>query len=182
MAITKLVSDSLGAGVGGKVLQVVSENFKTAFQQTINSSSPQTLNDGTNDVDIAITPSSASNKILVSFNLGRVTGSNSGTNFGTLFKIQRNGSDITNATGTGVSSESKGTFYHGSDPITYASGITFSFLDEPNTTSECVYSLLVTSHSTSNYVLSFNRYYTTTGAGGYRGSTIIDLQAMEIAG
>ena len=173
---------ALPSGVGGKVLQVVSENFKTAFQQTINSSSPQTLNDGTNNVDIAITPSSASNKILVSFNLGRVTGANTSTGYGTLFKIQRNGSDITNATGTGVSSEDKGTFFHGTENLSYASGITFSFLDEPNTTSECTYSLLVYSHSTNNYVLSFNRYYTTTGVGGYRGSTIIDLQAMEIAG
>ena len=61
MAITKLVSGSLGTGVGGKVLQVV-EGFTT----------DSTTFSSTTYVDVglsaSITPSSSSNKILVLVN------------------------------------------------------------------------------------------------------------------
>ena len=164
----------------GKIGQVTQELFPAAFQQTLNSNTPATLNDGSNDVDISITPTATSSKVLVMFNLGRVTGADTSSGYGTLFKIQRNGSDISTAIGTGFSVEEKGTFFHGTDSLSYANGVTFSFLDSPNSTSACNYSLLVTSHSTSNYIVSFNRYYTSVANGGYRGSTIISLQAMEI--
>lgn len=164
----------------GKIGQVTQELFPASFQQTLNSSSPATLNDGSNDVDISITPTATSSKVLVMFNLGRVTGANSSSGYGTLFKIQRNGSDISTAIGTGFSSEEKGTFFHGTEALSYSNGVTFSFIDSPNTTSACNYSLLVTAHSTGDVVVSFNRYYTSVGNGGYRGSTLISLQAMEI--
>jgi len=58
MAITKLVSDSLGAGAGGKVLQVVTATTSTSVTQTANSYA-------TSGLSASITPSSSSNKVLV---------------------------------------------------------------------------------------------------------------------
>ena len=59
MAITKLVSDSLGAGVGGKVLQVVTQTYKTEFNTT------STSYVAVPGLEANITPSSTSSKILV---------------------------------------------------------------------------------------------------------------------
>jgi hypothetical protein len=58
MAITKLVSGSLGTGVGGKVLQVVTAEYSTAVTQTASSYT-------TSGLSASITPSSTSNKILI---------------------------------------------------------------------------------------------------------------------
>jgi len=61
MAITKLVADSLGTGVGGKVLQVVTSSTSTVASTTSSTYVPTTL-------AVSITPSSTSNKILIIFN------------------------------------------------------------------------------------------------------------------
>ena len=58
MAITKLVADSLGTGVGGKVLQVVQSSTTTQVVNTTSTYSDTTLT-------ASITPSSSSNKILI---------------------------------------------------------------------------------------------------------------------
>ena len=60
MAITKLVSGSLGAGVGGKILQVVS----TAKTDIFSSTTTGSFIDITG-MSLSITPSSTSNKILL---------------------------------------------------------------------------------------------------------------------
>lgn len=71
MAITKLVSDSLGAGVGGKILQVVSNtnNSYSSSSSTVpaDNSIPQNT-EGFEVVTVSITPSSASNKLLIILN------------------------------------------------------------------------------------------------------------------
>jgi len=60
MAITKLVADSLGTGVGGKVLQVV-----TATDGAQRSTTSTSFVTASNTLSVSITPSSASNKIFV---------------------------------------------------------------------------------------------------------------------
>jgi len=61
MAITKLISDSLGAGVGGKVLQVVTGTTTTAMSTTSTTYADTNLTAN-------ITPSSTSSKIYVTVN------------------------------------------------------------------------------------------------------------------
>ena len=61
MAITKLVADSLGAGVGGKVLQVVTANTNSA----VNNQSTSYVDTG---LTASITPSLTSSKILILIN------------------------------------------------------------------------------------------------------------------
>ena len=60
MAITKLIADSLGTGVGGKVLQVVQGSTTTTVEHST------TYADTT--LTASITPSSTSSKILVMIN------------------------------------------------------------------------------------------------------------------
>ena len=81
MAITKLVADSLGTGVGGKVLQVVQVVKSDTF-----SSSSATLVDITG-LSASITPSSSSNKILVMVSLS-IGGNDSGLRL--MTKLFRN--------------------------------------------------------------------------------------------
>jgi len=64
MAITKLVSDSLGAGVGGKVLQVVRGTSSTQFVQASPAQSTAYY-PSSNKISLSITPSSTSSKIII---------------------------------------------------------------------------------------------------------------------
>jgi len=123
MAITKLVSDSLGTGVGGKVLQVV-----TATDLTTRSTSSQTFVTASNTMSVSITPSSTSSKILLISNFGHYS-SNEG-----LFTIFRDSTNLaTNS--DNCFAFFKGVSY-GSDDSQQAS---FSFLDSPSSTSALTY-------------------------------------------
>ena len=64
MAIDKILSASLGSGVGGKIGQVVISNFNTANVNTTSSSYV-----ATNHI-ASITPSATSSKVLVSLHMG----------------------------------------------------------------------------------------------------------------
>ena len=71
MAITKLVSDSLGTGVGGKVLQVVNANNNTAESTTSGSFVASSLLG-------SITPLSSSSKIFINITVSSNSTSTSG--------------------------------------------------------------------------------------------------------
>jgi hypothetical protein len=81
MAITKLVSDSLGAGVGGKVLQVVTDTFT---DQTTTSATLATFK------TMSITKNNASNKVLIFLSTLAWTDSNGGWSYGKI-TVLRNG-------------------------------------------------------------------------------------------
>jgi len=69
MAITKLVSDSLGTGVGGKVLQVINTEFQTSFTTTSSSA----VDTG---ILVSITPSATNSRILLETNIPQRTEQN----------------------------------------------------------------------------------------------------------
>jgi hypothetical protein len=140
MAITKLVTDSLGAGVGGKVLQVVSTTLTTHF-----SGASATFADVTG-LSLSITPSSASNKILILCDQKcQADGGYAKT------RIMRDSTAI--YVGTAPSSRipsNWGTFAQG-DPhytVLMVTGGTSTFLDSPNTTSSITYKLQYQTGST----------------------------------
>jgi hypothetical protein len=120
----------LAAGVGGKVLQVVSTTKTDTF-----STSSLSYVDVTG-LSVSITPSSVLNKILILIN---VDGSNSGG--GMAIKLLRNSTDI--AIGTGASGNRINVTlcnYYETDSNTHrSSGLTF--LDTPSTTSSITYKL-----------------------------------------
>jgi hypothetical protein len=190
MAIITLNNNSLSgvtalpAGVGGKVLQVQQNTFTTKFTQTINGNTPATLNNGSSDIGVSITPSSASNKILVSFNIGRITAHNSGAGWGLAFGIQRNGSLISQAINTDGGNTPSYTWFAGTEEIVYdTEGTSFQFLDSPVSTSQQTYTLKTISHSSSNYIVTINGWHSTPSGTnqGYQAGTITMVQAMEIA-
>jgi len=86
MAITKLVADSLGTGVGGKVLQVVS-----ATDNTSRSTTSSSFVTGSNTLSVSITPSSASNKIFV---VVTTSGGQDTTGRSSKYSIYRNATSI----------------------------------------------------------------------------------------
>jgi len=172
-----------GAG-GGKLLQVVQSTFTTRFQQTINGNSPQTLNNGSSDIGVSITPASSSNKVLVTFNLGRITSHNSSDGYGLAFALQRGGSPISGAINTDGGNTPPYTWFAGSDSLTYdTEGLSFSYLDSPSSTSSQTYTLKTISHTNSNYVITINGYHGTGSNtyNGYESGTITMVQAMEIS-
>ena len=116
-----VTSAKLASGVGGKVLQVVTGTYAT--QATTSST---TFTDS--GLSVSITPSSASNKILIIVSNGIGTNNSAGVCHAT---IDRSGTNLGNSTNGMLASYSTAgqVFSNGS----------FSKLDSPNTTSSITY-------------------------------------------
>jgi len=123
MAITKLIADSLGTGVGGKVLQVVSANFTTAESTTNSSFTGSTRR-------LSITPSSTSSKVYIIFTTAGANNNNSNHIAYTLYRE-------TDSTHLGSSSEGFAQGYAGGGFGYWTVGI--NYLDSPSTTSAVEY-------------------------------------------
>jgi hypothetical protein len=112
----------------GSVVQVVQVAKTDAYSASINS----TWTDITG-LSASITPSSASNKILVMVSIGSVYGGNN-----SILKLVRGSTDI--FVGDAATSRTQGTL---SDLNAYVNGIpaSFSYLDSPSTTSSTTYKM-----------------------------------------
>lgn len=160
----------------GSVLQVVEASYKTAV----------TFNVGTftsTGVTASITPSSASNKVLVMVKLD-FGSSNGGSSEGAKTRLYRNGSDISDARGDD-SSNRQGSFithpcYSGdSGGVLTEYG---QYLDSPSSTSSVEYRIYIRGFDTSGtYPIYLNRAsddidqsYTTRG--------VCRITLMEIKG
>ena len=119
---------ALPAGVGGKVLQVVSTQVETSVVTT----SSTTYVEADTNFRVTITPSSASNKILVMASFP-IEINNSNESYYTLF---RDATDLSQAgSGTGMFRN------YGHDSHPNVNGATLRILDTPNTTSAIIYSM-----------------------------------------
>jgi hypothetical protein len=159
MAITKLISDSLGAGVGGKVLQVVQAVKTDTFTTTSG-----TFVDITG-ITVSITPSSSSNKILVDVRIG---GYNPSATCDCWLRLDRAGTTLqVGTTGTGTAAMIAGT------PVADRGdgSLGICFLDSPSTTSSTAYKL---QGAVSGGTLSIN-----SKSGSY--STISTITVMEVS-
>ena len=186
MSITKLNNLSISAvtalpsGVGGKVLQVVSTTKTSIFSRTDNTSFADIT-----DVNVTITPSSASNKIFLSFYTNTGSSNTGGPTF-VYYKLQRKigaGSfaDLTGATGNSRGSEIRAWTNAGSRLGTSATitadATSAHYLDSPATTSAVVYQVQVRSTDGTATVGG-----TDSTSDANRVSTPTILTAMEIAG
>ncbi len=132
-----ITSAKLGSGVGGKVLQVVSTTKTDTFEGA-NGDTWYTVT----GLTASITPSSTSNKVLIS---GFISGSSQNTSDRRRLyvKIQRGGSDLSSAIGDSAGSRlqihSINYSNGGADSVT----IPFQFLDSPSSTSALSYSIQV---------------------------------------
>lgn len=175
MAITKLVSDSLGAGVGGKILQIVSSKFTSPV--TVTTGTSNSFADST--ITASITPSSTSSKILVFFNVSVAT-LTSGDNRPRL-RLQRNSTAI--GVGTSVGSRiaaTAGVIRDNADdyePLT----VPMLWYDSPASTSELTYKIAAATNGASAETVYFNRSKSDTNNNdNVRSVTQVIL--MEIAG
>ena len=143
MSITKLNNLSISAvtalpsGVGGKVLQVVSTAKTTPFNTTSTSFTDVT------GLSVSITPSSASNKVLILVNF--VSG-NSGSSRLQYFNLVRNATNIAQPTSSGSSFAQ---YNSGADEL---DNVAFNFLDSPSTTSSTTYKIQTKTNVSDNYV------------------------------
>ena len=162
---------ALPAGVGGKVLQVVSGTSTTR-----QSSSSTTYADVSN-LTATITPSSTSNKVLVLLNMN-IIGNNAGS--GTNLKLLRDSTVVTKTTTSGQNATAEsfaagGGFSYGGDDNRQKHGASLSFLDSPSSTSALVYKV---QFKTSN---STNAAYVNGWALNTDQSAVSTITLMEIS-
>jgi len=167
MPLSKILSASLGSGVGGKVLQVVSTTKTDTF-----STSSTSFVDVTG-LSVSITPSSASNKILVIASI--YAGNNTQYSHARLVR----GSTAI-CIGDANSSNTRGSFnnFYTGDNNTYKSG-TQNYLDSPATTSSTTYKIQIATGGSGTIYLNYGGATDTDAA---RGRTASTITVMEIAG
>ncbi len=140
MAITKLVSDSLGAGAGGKVLQVV-----TAIDSTARTTSSTSFVTGSNTLTVSITPSSASNKILILASCNII-----GNPGDAYVRLYRDGSTLTGGSSFAATQN------------TVQTRAAIMYLDSPATTSSTTYQIYFRTNVSSATLNWDNQYSTIT--------------------
>ena len=129
MALTKINNNTLSAitglpaGVGGKVLQVVTGTTSTKVE----SSSSTYVDTG---LSVTITPSSASNKILIVCTQAECFKSNQNSSNGIDIRLLRDATEILDVVDRGLLT---------STSIELISNISFNHLDSPSTTSAITY-------------------------------------------
>jgi len=136
-------------GSAGGVLQVKTANITSV--QSFGSSGGMV-----SGVAVSITPSNANNKILI---MAQATGGSSGTTTGNIQLRRATGSSVATSDtviGGGASAGSRaqaigwmGTYYQHWN----ATNLGFHFLDNPNTTSQITYGLMMGSHDGGTYYL-----------------------------
>jgi hypothetical protein len=171
MAITKLITDSLGAGVGGKVLQVVSTPKTDTF-----STSSTSFTDITG-LSVAITPSATSSKILVMMDV--VGGS--GNNISIFLRLMRNTTAI--HVGTDVGNRIASTAGASDDPYDqFAMSMTGTVLDSPSSTSEVTYKVQMSTEGSGNTGTCFINRSGEDSNSNQGGRYTSSITVMEIAG
>ena len=154
----------------GNILQVISTTKTDQFTSTAYDFTDIT------GLSVSITPASASNKILINFEL-QVGGT---ANNYAAFRLLRDSTHIgvSTVTDTDWKVATLGSLSHENSYQLENTGT--SFLDSPNTTSAITYKLQVSSYS--NRTVSIN-YPTSTGnsAGSYTATGISTITVMEVA-
>tara|TARA_B100000287_G_scaffold26558_1_gene25480 strand:+ start:111 stop:698 length:588 start_codon:yes stop_codon:yes gene_type:complete len=151
---------------GGKILQVISDT-KTDTQ-SFQSQSFSTIS----GLSVSITPSSASNKVLVHYSV-----SVSCNNYG-MFNLRRAGSEILRGDADG--NRTRCTFESGvmnQYEMQICSG---TFLDSPSSTSALTYDIQCATPDSSSSELFINRYKTDNNS-SYVGRATSTITVMEVA-
>jgi hypothetical protein len=131
MALTKILSDGLGTGVGGKVLQVVQTVKTDTFSHATSTLTAIT------GLSVNITPSSTNNKILVQCTIS--AGANNANSYGSV-QLFRDGSVVSGSVGDSAGSKQQSSTANLKvDGSVVQKTLTFTYLDSPATTSQVTY-------------------------------------------
>lgn len=154
--------------------QAVIQVVQTVLPTTFTGSSTSFID--VTGLSVSITPSSASNKILIIANVSV----NNGGSDGSPFRITRNGTAVGVSTPAG--SRLAATAVSGSNVTNGSVGsISGTYLDSPATTSALTYQIQCVSSSSGNTIY-VNRTGTYTDSGnGYNATPISSITVMEIA-
>jgi hypothetical protein len=159
MALTKINNNTLSAitglpaGVGGKVLQVVQSSLTSQSSSTTSTSFTAT------GLNVNITPSSTSSKILIRYDLSNYSISGNNNTTATLYRASTNLGDADWGMSWGYTNT-----VHG-----YPLGA--SFLDTPSSTSQLTYEVYIKTNGGTLWI-----------GGGESRDTNNFITAMEIAG
>ena len=201
MALTKLNNQSLvavtSAGIpirSGSVLQVKQTIFKDQFANSVTTNGHEEVVTGLN---CAITPSSASNKILVQYTVH--TGAQSF--YGVGLKLYRNvtantgagplGTELVDAAGNNIEGNGLGgrpattgmLSLLGSSDVNVNAPASGTLLDHPNSTSALTYSFAFKFYNFSGTSIYVNRTHNfQVNAAGYDPTPVSAITLMEIAG
>jgi hypothetical protein len=163
------LTGSLPAGMGGKILQVVQTVKSDTFSSTSTSFADVT------GLSATITPSSTSNKILVTVSISH------GRSSAILnhFKLLRGTTDIAiGDTGGSGTRSTIGSYLGSADSVSDLITSTIQFLDSPSSTSSTTYKI-----QTKVQASGGTSYVNRSGSDGIYGArTISTITLMEIAG
>ena len=152
----------------GKVLQVV----QSVKQNTASTNANSWVSTG---LSASITPSNTSNKILIKISVGACGGSNT-----TTFRIYKDGSHLTGASGNPASTREGAAFriIQNSNDSNHAMGSSFTYLDSPSSTSSTTYELYYKSQNgqTSAFNHAGGDSDTSDSYGSRTSSTIILME------
>jgi len=180
-AVRKMTKANLVAGIGasaGQVIQVVSTNMPDTFFTSANSQTG-TFADvtGTPNLSVTITPSSASNKILILCNINASAGANAYT----FWKLLRGSTSIGEGNSDGAS-RIECIRSQGMDFANFSDGkmnqIGFNYLDSPATTSATTYKIQCSSYGNTIYV----NYNGSNQNDTFSARTSSTITALEIKG
>jgi hypothetical protein len=174
-----ITSADLAAGVGGKVLQVVS----TTKTDTFSVAGTTSLTDITG-LSVSITPSSSSNKILITGFIGSAMGPSGNQTF---YHLIRGSTEIAKADTSGsrrfahTSAVGNVDALGGGSHTWILTPVPFQHLDSPSTTSATTYKIQLSGATTSNthYI---NRSIRDEATTYYDGRIVSTITVMEIAG
>ena len=177
LAANAVSSAKLASGAGGKILQVI-QATKTDNQSFTSSGSGDDRYDITG-LSVSITPSSSSNKILITYNVN-VGGPNGG--YRAFLHLMRESTDIYRGDDASSRTRCSNFIYTRNDAVGHVASYQNSgtFLDTPSTTSAITYKIQITTHNSGG-----NVYYVNT-AGSNPSSTsgmnpISQITVMEVA-
>jgi hypothetical protein len=143
MALITIGSNGLGAGVGGKINQVIQATTTTQVQTTSGTFS-------STNFSASITPSSNTSKILVQADIAyQIYGQGADSDYGGYFKIVR----TLNSADTDVFNPNASIprHYNGYTGASYSFGMyVMTELDEPSNTNECTYTIYMASRISTN--------------------------------
>jgi len=163
-----ITTADLASGVAGKVLQVVSTHKTDDFT----TSSTASFVDVTG-LSASITPSSASNKILIMYS---ITTCNDTSSQGTHIRLMRDSTEI--APARSVANYTSSLFTHARSDNNLSAQTSFEFLDSPSTTSATTYKVQVKAQANTATV---NRSGSDTASQTYSHKSSSSITVMEIA-
>lgn len=174
LAANAVTAGKLASGVGGKILQVVSSTKTDIASGTVTSTSDWTGH----NLTVSITPSSSSNKILITgfISIGFDTSEN------IWYRLLKGGSELTGSIGNQVGSNRRrataGGYFKGGNWAILT--VAINYLDTAGSTSALTYTPAFNQFSSSNKTLYVNSTAGQTDSASYP-TLVSTMTAMEVS-